>query len=407
MSRDHPLRFIPDDRGVDISVYNDELQALINLELNTWFTAPWLFAECYLYRLVRSWFALTVHWSQHDPFEHQKIFTFQASGKAVFQLAVIMADLDDASSSISMDDARLEILFEEMIQMCLWGNATDLSLLPSLDYKDIQALQSVGKIAQVGSMDRILRNDSQQVWELLKDLGDARIDVVLDNSGFELFTDLVLADFLVTHTPFVSKVVFHPKLLPWFVSDVLPKDFASQLAEKDWVSFFASSYPSPSDQEAAALTGMMRRWRSHIASGAFELSVPLDTPIGPLNVDFHRREGADSALDGATFWTLPYSFWRLHEQTSLINQLEKSALVIFKGDLNYRKLTADVKWSASTPLASAIGPLGGHIPILSLRTCKADVVVGLGPGVAEKLDEQEKGWRVSGKYGLISYACKN
>jgi damage-control phosphatase, subfamily III len=46
MSRDRPLRFIPDDRGVDISVYNNELQALITLELNTWFTAPWLFAEC-------------------------------------------------------------------------------------------------------------------------------------------------------------------------------------------------------------------------------------------------------------------------------------------------------------------------------------------------------------------------
>jgi len=127
-----------------------------------------------------------VHWSQHDPFEHQKIFTFQASGKAVFQLAVTMADLDDASSSMSMDDARLEILFGEMIQMCLWGNATDLSLLPSLDYKDIQALQSVGKIAQAASMDHILRNDSQQVWESLKDLRNAQIDVVLDNSGFEV-----------------------------------------------------------------------------------------------------------------------------------------------------------------------------------------------------------------------------
>lgn len=37
------------------------------------------------------------------------------------------------------------------------------------------------------------------------------------------------------------------------------------------------------------------------------------------------------------------------------------------------------------------------MPILSLRTCKADVVVGLESGVADKLDENEKGWRVNGK----------
>lgn len=45
------------------------------------------------------------------------------------------------------------------------------------------------------------------------------------------------------------------------------------------------------------------------------------------------------------------------------------------------------------------GPLKGAIPVLSLRTCKADVVVGIPEGVAEKLDadEKEKGWRVNGK----------
>lgn len=46
-----------------------------------------------------------------------------------------------------------------------------------------------------------------------------------------------------------------------------------------------------------------------------------------------------------------------------------------------------------------IGPLHGHFPLLSLRTCKADVVVGLDEGVAERLDadKNEKGWRVNGK----------
>jgi hypothetical protein len=40
-----------------------------------------------------------------------------------------MADLDDASSSMSMDDARLETLFEEMIQMCLWFDSVSMPQL--------------------------------------------------------------------------------------------------------------------------------------------------------------------------------------------------------------------------------------------------------------------------------------
>ena len=80
------------------------------------------------------------------------------------------------------------------------------------------------------------------------------------------------------------------------------------------------------------------------------------------------------------------------------------------------RLTGDVAWPHTTPFSEAIGKLGlsyqtdvsshalagplkGAIPILSLRTSKADVVVGLDEGVAEKLDadENEKKWRVNGK----------
>lgn len=43
----------------------------------------------------------------------------------------------------------------------------------------------------------------------------------------------------------------------------------------------------------------------------------------------------------------------------------------------------------------------GAPKVASLRTIKSDVVVGLGDDgdeVAEKLDESEKGWKISGKY---------
>jgi hypothetical protein len=49
----------------------------------------------------------------------------------------------------------------------------------------------------------------------------------------------------------------------------------------------------------------------------------------------------------------------------------------------------------------AIGPLAseaGAPPVCSLRTIKSDVVVGIPSGVGEKLDEEEPGWKISGKY---------
>lgn len=54
-----------------------------------------------------------------------------------------------------------------------------------------------------------------------------------------------------------------------------------------------------------------------------------------------------------------------------------------------------------TSFPMAIGPMAseaGAPPVCSLRTIKSDVVVGIPSGVGEKLDEEEAGWKISGKY---------
>lgn len=59
-------------------------------------------------------------------------------------------------------------------------------------------------------------------------------------------------------------------------------------------------------------------------SGKFKLSIPTDTPLG-----------APSAAD---FWTTQWSYQYLPEQApGLLSELKESVLVVFKGDLNYRK----------------------------------------------------------------------
>ncbi|KAJ7147366.1 DUF89 domain-containing protein [Mycena filopes] len=392
MGRNYTMPPIPSD-GEPAEMFNSELQRLAEKEKNTWFTAPWLFAETYLYRLLRSFFVQTTQWSQFDPFAAQKAETFKQSGKAIYQIATTMQELQEEHAKLESDPEKLGILFKEMIQMCLWGNATDLSLLTHLSASDIENLQTVGKDAQAARQEFILRDDQEDVWSHVKSVSGGRVDFVLDNAGFELFTDLVFADFLVTYTPHVSMVVFHPKLIPWFVSDVTPADFAETITSLLDPAFLPAL--ADTDVNPEHLRNMVDRWARYVDEGVFKLSVPATTPLG-------GGGAADSEL--AEFWTSPAPYWDLQVQApKLWETLKSSNLVIFKGDLNYRKLTGDVKWPAWTLLSTALGPLAGSFPLLSLRTNKADVIVGVERSVAERLDSGGSKWRVDGRYALISF----
>lgn len=68
-----------DGNAPPVSIYNRELARLRPLNQSSWATGPWLFNECYLYRLLRSFFASTSHWTFFDPFRAQKIATFASS----------------------------------------------------------------------------------------------------------------------------------------------------------------------------------------------------------------------------------------------------------------------------------------------------------------------------------------
>lgn len=79
-------------------------------------------------------------------------------------------------------------------------------------------------------------------------------------------------------------------------------------------------------------------------------------------------------------------------------------LISLLGDLNHRKLTMDCHAPPTTPFSVAIGPLAsekGVPPVLSLRTIKSDVVVGLKQEDVERLNVEEPGWKISAKYAVV------
>ena len=289
-----------------------------------------------------------------------------------------------------------------MAEICLWGNATDLSLLTSLTYDDIQKLQ--GSSARKAAEANIIANDLSMAYHILKTAQRSkskqesrRVDIVLDNAGFELYVDLILTGYLLASS-LATHVVLHPKTIPWFVSDVTPQDFTALInALGDPQSFFTrqsddekhtdSQPPSLSEQEIQDLQFL----RNHLAGFLAEGQISIRPNV---------------------FWTTADSFWRLPTRAPLLfADLKESELVIFKGDLNYRKLTADSAWDPTTPFTESIGPMGScsGIRCLALRTCKADVVVGLESGLDEKLrggeggggDSGQRKWAWSGKWAVV------
>lgn len=286
-------------------------------------------------------FKLSKRWKNYDVFNKQKMSTFRSSRPAVLELASRYNDLtkqlesDKAShSSKSEEDLTVaeKVLFTEMCEICLWGNATDLSLLTNLSYEDIQKLQ--GSKARKAAEKNIVSNDFPAAFEILRAAQkagkkDRRVDIVLDNAGFELFVDVILAGYLL-QAGLATTIVLHPKNIPWFVSDVIPKDFSDLLTvlvnAKDFYETPTDEdkargiTPEPlSSKEANDMTALFQNWSELYSEGKI-------------------------VLRPNRFWTEGGSFWRLPGTApDLYEDLKESELVIFKGDLNYRKLTADVR----------------------------------------------------------------
>ena len=328
--------------------YNEELKALGPPH---WFDVSWLYSECYLYRRLNTLFARSrsVFWKEYDVFGRQKLSTFRSSRPAVLELAKRYHDLVDrlgkedkvvrGASSTEAEEAE-KVLFIEMCEICLWGNATDLSLLTSLTYEDIQKLQ--GSEARKASEKNIVVNDISAAFNILYSARRSgrpiRVDIVLDNAGFELYVDLILAGYLLA-TGLASQVVLHPKAIPWFVSDVIPKDFHSLL---DVLGAPSALFLTGNDKDGPPLTD------AEAASLEF------------LSDHWARLEQNDSLVlagdEHVRFWTNAGSFWRMPQiEPALFEDLKKSDLIIFKGDLNYRKLTGDVS-SLDTILLSRPTP---------------------------------------------------
>ncbi|KAI6230209.1 Sugar phosphate phosphatase [Aphelenchoides fujianensis] len=328
---DKPLELLQTDLP-DGDVWNAEIKRYrekVGEKEATWYKLPWLFTECYEYRLIYQFFQDTKNFKDYDPFRIEK-----------------------EKSYYDRHGERLKTEISRLLQVSLWGNKADLSL---------------------SGGDPHFMSET-----LFKELHDLRanilkqVDIILDNSGLELFTDLCLGELLVA-TGLATKVVFHGKAHPWYVSDVTKEDF-------EWVIETTVADNDPFLRELAG------RWKTNVQKGLFEYKTH-------------------------PFYTFGFAYSEMPERSpDLYAELQQSSFLIFKGDLNGRKLIGDRDWPPTTAFLEV---LKGFQPtdFISLRTLKAETVAGL-PEAAhkrmlEKFGPKDRSWQVSSDYAVAQAFFKD
>ncbi|KAJ2778101.1 Hairy/enhancer-of-split with YRPW motif protein 2 [Coemansia javaensis] len=370
MVTNKPLTPLEDDGEEDVAAWNHWLATYFPGA--TWYQTPFLAWETYMYRRMAGIFRRSQHWAAHDFFAARKEATFRASMAAVAQLC---ARVDALTAESAADPAKRRVAFAELLQASLWGNQTDLSMFPDLTSEALEEMQA--RMASGANGSKVVANDTDRIWQIAARLRGGRIDIVLDNSGFELLQDVLLAHWLVA-VGIAAKVVFHPKRIPWYVSDVTNRDFHWLVDVARDPSLAGAPGLAPGDE--ATLRRLGACWAGLLADGVWELRDEL-------------------------FWTGPYGFRYLPTEgrDAWENALVKADIVFFKGDLNYRKLVYDLDWPVATPFAEALGPIAApDAPaIVALRTAKCDTIVGIDEARARELSAEHKDWACSGQYGVI------
>ena len=306
----------------------------------TWLEVPWYFAETFFYRklLEAVRYLQPGPWQGIDPFGPQKR---QQEADALVQLEASWDQL-----------AHLEagILFETLLHSALWGNRADLS---NLTVKE----QALTGLAAQDEKHLLLIDHSAEVHNLLA-AGVQRVDFINDNVGLDSLFDLALADFMLMHG-WAQEVVMHLKDRPFFVSDAMPQDIEIVLA-----SMAGSTSPSVRNL-ADRLMG---------AQAAGQLSLKTDP-----------------------YWTSSLMFRDMH--AALRTDMSTAALVIVKGDVNYRRLLDDRHW----PPTARMEDVAGYFPtsFVALRTLKGEIMLGLTAGQAEQLAVEDSTWLINGKRGVI------
>jgi hypothetical protein len=317
---------------------------------------------------------------------------------------------------------------EEVLLGMLWGNSVDLSLLQENRDEKLKSLQGA-----FPPSDRILGNELKPLREYVEALAQgscttAHIDIVLDNAGVELTGDLCFAAWVLLHSPSLS-VTLHLKSMPFYVSDTTYQDVdrlfaALRSSSSDACLEFVSLLEHHRD-----VTKRLRLYADACWVAPMEYR---DLPPQVVNAFFFAQRLTLPEVSDPDALDRPFM---PHPEAQ--ERFAKSALVIFKGDLNFRRLVGDRYWDERSFFAASKQTSGDStiidaltsfskcarsaptlqqavedfwptsvVPLAALRTLKSELTAGVPLETIDRLDADSKlraNWRVSGDYAVALF----
>lgn len=324
---------------------------------DTWLSAPWMVAEFYVYRrliqAVGFWDEGTTGY-KYDPFANQKRAGLRSSVGSAEPMLAKIPDLPKTSEGIDL-----------AASIALWGNKMDLSLWPAdAANADVDIFTSILDSAS----ENLLHDDLKILGDhcdTLRQKGGGNVDIIVDNAGFELITDLALAQHLV-ESGIASCVTFQLKSHPTFVSDALEKDLLEHV--EHYANLSTEKYPN------AKKAG--ESWRKFLKEGKWKC---------------HEDN----------FWVQPFAMWDMTEPLRT-DMKDRCDLAFVKGDANYRRLLGDRKWDYTVPFQDVVGAYF-PCPVCALRTLKAEVGCGMSAEQIERAKKLDDNWQVNGRFGVVHF----
>ncbi len=318
-----------------------------------WLDLPFYFAEALLYfeiLIASGYFDTSSGFFMKDIYQVFKDEELLGDNGAMKNTASIVSDL--------VTRKYAEGLIKELIYLSLWGNRIDLSMYHIVkDGKNLFLNKDHQK--------RLLIDHSDAITSFI--LNTERIDFVLDNAGQELVCDLLLVWAILMNTE-NTRVYLHLKKYPFYVSDAMVKDFFQTLE---------CFIKSPESVENPYLIEVGKTLQHYLNESR-------------LKVQDHY------------FWNSSLFYTELPED--LRRDFESSNLVIFKGDVNYRRLLEDRRWDISESMETLVDYFPTNLAVI--RTMKSELVVDIPREMAEQLESEDPEWKINGLRGMIRFVRK-
>jgi hypothetical protein len=342
--------------------------------------APFIITEHFFY-----YYILDVFYSQPE-----KIQEYMSDGKRSimdpYKLKKRKSIEDDIKGTKSYIFECLEIIkafdktfeqntLKDIVKLSLDTNSCDLSQLGGKTFHSIPE-QNIYPNEKSNFVDYIRKEGGKGSKETASTMV---INYLVDNSSVEFFSDLTFA-FVVLKMANVKEVNFHVNKLPIFVSDVIEDDYNHIM---ETIRHCIKQLQVSNDKKEEYNTSLKK------------IKELVKTKRINIKPDF--------------IWNMPTEYQTLANEGNDIFR-QQNAVLIIKGDLNYRRLAGDKMWSYKKRL-SRITRNFLECPTLVIRSFKSDIVLDYSFNQLKKKNNKnnnnDRYWRENGEYGVIRFLPKN